>query len=175
LNLLLRKANSAEAPSISALVNKAYRGETSRKGWTTEADLLSGLRTDTKEIEQLLSSGNSLLLLCLLDHNLVGSVCLEKQGNTAHLGMFAVDPLHQGQGIGKHLLAFAETTAVETWSVGRMVMSVITLRVELMAFYLRRGYRCSGELKPFPTESKLWHPLVSGLQLEVLEKNLCGA
>jgi predicted N-acetyltransferase YhbS len=172
LKLLFRKATSKDAASIAALINNAYRGETSRYGWTTEADLLSGLRTEVDEVLCLIAADDTMLLLCFDGTTLLGSVTLEKQGNVAHLGMFAVHPQQQGQGIGKQLLAFAEHAAVETWDVKSMVMSVITLRQELIAFYQRRGYSLTGALKPFPAESKLWTPLVSSLQLGLMEKSL---
>jgi ribosomal protein S18 acetylase RimI-like enzyme len=180
LKLVFRKAISADALNIAALINNAYRGETSRHGWTTEADLLSGSRTEVDEILSLIAADNSMLLLCFdvetAAETLLGSVTLEKHGDAAppvaHLGMFAVQPQQQGRGIGKQLLAFAEQAAVEAWGVKSMAMSVITLRQELIAFYQRRGYRLTGALKPFPAESKLWAPLVSNLQLELMEKSL---
>ena len=109
--LSFRKAAMEEAEQIAAMVNESYRGETSRKGWTTEADLLDGLRTDAEEVRRLISSDVSMVLVCLSGAELVGSVCLEKMDDQAHLGMFVVKPVLQGQGIGKQLLAAAEHTA----------------------------------------------------------------
>jgi len=176
LNLVFRKAATTDAQNIAALINSAYRGETSRLGWTTEADLLTGARTEVDEVLSLIAADNSMLLLCLDGPTLLGSVTLEKHGSAAqpvaHLGMFAVQPHQQGRGIGKQLLAFAEQTAVEAWGVSSMAMSVITLRQELISFYQRRGYRLTGTLRPFPAESKLWRPVVSNLQLGLMEKSL---
>lgn len=172
MKLAFRKANSRDAAAIAALVNSAYRGESSRQGWTTEADLLDGLRTETCEVQQLIETASNLILLCLNDNELLGSICLEQSGESAYLGMFAIAPRSQGQGIGKQLLAYAECMAIEYWSPQRMVMSVITHREELIAFYQRRGYRRTGIFKPFPAQSPLWTPLVAELQLELLEKPL---
>jgi ribosomal protein S18 acetylase RimI-like enzyme len=172
LKPVFRKAVSTDAASIAALINSAYRGESSRHGWTTEADLLSGLRTEIDEVSSLILAETAMLLVCFDGITLLGSITLEKHGDAAHLGMFAVQPQQQGQGIGKQLLAFAERIAVETWAVTSMTMSVITLRQELIAFYQRRGYRLTGVLKAFPAESKLWTPLVSSLQLGLMEKTL---
>jgi GNAT superfamily N-acetyltransferase len=172
MTLSFRKADSKDAERIVTLINSAYRGETSSLGWTTEAELLIGLRTEIDEVLQLISANNSMLLLCLDADILLGTITLEKRGDAAHLGMFAVQPQQQGRGIGKKLLAFAEHTARETWGVRLMAMFVITLRHELIAFYQRRGYRFTGQLKPFPAQSKLWTPLVSNLQLGTMEKSL---
>ncbi len=171
LKLIFRRAVSEDASRIVALINSAYRGETSRQGWTTEADLLRGSRTEINEVTNLITADNSMLLLCLDAETLLGSVTLERHDDAAHLGMFAVQPQQQGQGIGKQLLAFAEHAAVDAWGVKSMVMSVITLRQELIAFYQRRGYHLTGTLKAFPAESKLWEPLVSNLKLGLMEKS----
>ncbi len=171
-DLEFRKAVPADAERIAALVNSAYRGEHSKLGWTTEAELLDGRRTDAGEVRQLIARPESYLLLCLDGPEIVGSVHIEKAGKVAELGMFVVEPGLQGHGVGKRLLACAEQTAQREWGVGKMAMAVITLRRELVAFYERRGYWRTGVLKPFPVNPDAWTPKVSGLQLEVLEKAL---
>ena len=40
----MRVASAADAPALVDLINSAYRGESSKAGWTTEADLLGGQR-----------------------------------------------------------------------------------------------------------------------------------
>ena len=168
--LVFRKATLSDAESLVAFVNFAYRGETSREGWTCEADLLEGVRASLPDIEALISSDDAFIELAFEATELVGSVCVERQGGQASIGMFAVNPRRQGHGIGKQLLHVAEQAAQHTWGVGRLVMSVITLRHELIAFYERRGYRRTGVLKPFPVNPAMWTPRVAGMQLEVLEK-----
>lgn len=172
MSLIFRKAIVADTERIEALVNSAYRGEQSRSGWTTEADLLDGLRTDGGEVRRLIARRDSLILLCQQGKEIVGSVHVEKTGDHASLGMFVVEPVRQGCGIGKRLLAYAEQTAQREWQVGKMVMYVITLRHELIAFYTRRGYRRTGVLHEFPVNPEMWQPKVAGLALEALEKNI---
>lgn len=167
-----RFAADTDASAITTLLNTAYRGESSRQGWTTEADLLAGLRASTAEVLKQLHAPDSFFLLCLESGSLLGCICLEKYGEGAHLGMFAVQPQRQGTGIGRQLLDFAEQQAITLWHSRHVEMTVITLRAELIDYYLRRGYQRTGVLKPFPIKSALWTPLVSGLQLEVLEKVL---
>lgn len=172
MNLEFRFAVDTDAPAIATLLNAAYRGASSRRGWTTEADLLAGLRANTTEVLKQLHTPNSLFLLCLESGLLLGCICLEKYGEGAHLGMFAVQPHRQGVGVGRQLLDLAEQQAVALWQAMRAEMTVITRRAELMDYYQRRGYRRTGVLKPFPMKSGLWQPLVAELQLEVLEKPL---
>ena len=169
---LLSKAEKQDAGQIAALVNSAYRGESSKQGWTTEADLLAGRRTDTAEILQLISTEDSILLLCKAKAELIGSVHLQKQAEQACLGMLAVSPPLQGRGIGKQLLLAAEQAAQETWAVSKSVMTVIACRSELIAFYERRGYRRTGVSKEFPVNQELWMPKVPDLRLDILEKVL---
>jgi len=168
--LSFRKAAMEEAEQIAVMVNESYRGETSRQGWTTEADLLDGLRTDAEEVRRLISSDVSMVLVCLSGAELVGSVCLEKMDDQAHLGMFVVKPMLQGRGIGKQLLAAAEYAAQREWAVGKLAMAVITCRHELIAFYERRGYQRKGVFREFPLNPDVWTPKVQELRLEILEK-----
>lgn len=168
--LTFRRATADDAQAITNLVNSAYRGETSRQGWTTEADLLDGLRTTPQEITQLITAQDSFLLLCHQGNLLAGSVHVEKQGEQAYIGMFVVRPDMQGAGIGKHLLQQAENMASKEWGVNSFIMIVITSRHELIAFYERRGYRRTGEFNEFPVNPELWTPKVGGLRMEKMEK-----
>jgi GNAT superfamily N-acetyltransferase len=139
--LFFRCALISESAAIAALVNAAYRGESSRQGWTTEADLLDGLRTTAKDVQQVIESEHNVILVCVSGDELIASVCLEKKADAAYVGMFVVKPAMQGTGIGKQLLTYAESYAAQYWSVSKFCMHVITLRHELIAFYERRGYR----------------------------------
>ncbi len=169
-SLFFRPALAADSSNIAALANSAYRGDTSRQGWTTEADLLDGLRTTAADVQHLIESEHSMILLCMNGDDLIASVCLEKEADAAHVGLFVVNPAMQGLGVGKQLLTYAESYAVQHWSVKKCCMHVITLRQELIAFYERRGYRRTGIVKTFPVNPEMWQPKMSGLQLELLEK-----
>jgi ribosomal protein S18 acetylase RimI-like enzyme len=169
-----REAIIKDAEAVAQLVNSAYRGESSRAGWTTEADLLEGSRVNADEVERLIESEHAIILLCFNDNELIGSVCLEREQTheleIAHIGMFVVKPTLQGKGIGKYLLAEAEKLAKQIWKVKKFQMHVITVRHELIAFYERRGYQRMGIFCEFPLNPDMWQPKLSDLQLEVLEK-----
>jgi GNAT superfamily N-acetyltransferase len=165
------KARPEDVGLINALVNSAYRGDASRDGWTSEADLFDGPRTDENEIRGLIDSDDSMLLLCMQATELVGSVLLRKNGVCAYLGMLVIRPRLQGAGIGSRLMAAAELAARDAWNITRMSMTVIGCRHELIAFYERRGYRRTGQIESLPLGG-LSVPRVSGLELEVLEKDL---
>lgn len=167
-----RKAVVEESDFIARLVNYGYRGDSSKAGWTSEADLLDGQRTDPLEIQSLIRDANSMILLCLQTDEVIGSVLLQKYEEAAYLGMFVVRPDLQGSGIGKQFLRAAERIAQHEWDVAKITMSVITLRPELIAFYQRRGYRRTGEVLPFPDDPAAGIPRVPGLQFEMLEKDL---
>jgi ribosomal protein S18 acetylase RimI-like enzyme len=173
-DLAFRCAMPADVDAIVALVNSAYRGETSRAGWTTEADILGGQRTDAQEISQLIAQDGSAILLCLRGGEIIGSVHVERMDAvTAYMGMLVIRPVLQGQGLGRCLMDEAERFVRAKWGAQRMQMQVITLRNELIAYYERRGYMRTGETKPFPaSDPRFGLPKVDGLMFEVLEKSL---
>jgi ribosomal protein S18 acetylase RimI-like enzyme len=158
--LAFRFARSGDVPGIVDLVESAYRGESSREGWTTEADLLDGRRTDADAISAVVAGPGSVMLLAEAGGRLVGCCQLQQRrpppASTspftagAYFGTFAVRPGGQGQGWGGQILAEAERLAREEWSAGTMVMSVLAQRPDLIAWYERRGYRRTGETTPFP-------------------------
>ncbi|RZA07267.1 MAG: GNAT family N-acetyltransferase [Proteobacteria bacterium] len=153
------------------LVNSAYRGETSRAGWTTEADFLGGSRTTAELIGETISKPQSVILLAELEAQLVGCVNLERKETACYLGMLTVDPLRQGRALGRALLAEAERYAIEIFKAAKIEMTVISRREELLAWYVRRGYTRTGKLQDFPSDPRFGVLKVSALYLERLEKN----
>lgn len=165
-----RLAALDDAQAIVALVNSVYRGDSSRLGWTTEADLLDGQRTDLAEVESLLRAPQSTFLVIEDAEGLLGCAHLERDGDAASFGMFSIRPGCQGQGLGKAMLQQAESCARQLWAVSGMRMSVISARSELIAYYERRGYHRTGETLPFPTDPRCGLPKVAGLAFTVLAK-----
>ena len=172
-----RAAEQADVHAVVALVETAYRGESGRRGWTTESDLLDGRRTDAELVAELLGSPDtSLILLATVDGVLRACCHIERHDDSAYFGMFAVDPTWQGGGLGKHVLAEAERIARETWHCRTMHMTVIDLRSELIAWYERRGYRRTGEYKAFPYgDERFGIPRRDDLRFELLIKEFSGA
>lgn len=174
--LQFRIALSEDAPALCTLVNSAYRGETSKKGWTTEADLLGGQRIDVETLTQALTTTDSTTLLCFDQSELVGSVYLQNRGTKAYLGMLTVNPELQAGGLGKLILKTAEEWVTKNWGSPCMEMSVIQQRKELIAWYERRGYQPVGRTEPFPYgDERFGLPKVSGLAFLVLEKTLASS
>jgi GNAT superfamily N-acetyltransferase len=168
-----RPAEPSDVGVVVALVESAYRGETSRDGWTTEADLLAGQRTDTGEVAALIGRPGSLLLLAEVDGRLAGCCHLERRADGAsHFGMFAVDPKSQGRGIGTAVLGEAKRLA-SRWGCTRMRMTVVRQREDLIAWYGRRGFEPTGETEPFPYgDERFGVPLRDDLEFVVLESSL---
>ena len=170
---VFRPAVPADVPAIVALLEGAYRGESSRAGWTTEADLLGGQRTDADEVGGLLASPTQRFLLAERSGTLIGSVLLTRESAQAYLGMFAVRPTLQGAGIGGRLLLEAERIAREEWHAARARMTVIGQRDDLIAWYERRGYARTGARNPFPYDNlRFGIPKRDDLYFVVLEKTL---
>ncbi|AXE25250.1 GNAT family N-acetyltransferase [Streptomyces globosus] len=171
--LEFRPAVEADVPELVALVESAYRGDASRAGWTTEADLLDGQRTDPDGVRAVIRTPGSVLLAVERDGELVACCQLEHRGDHAYFGMFAVRPGLQGGGLGKEVLAEAERRCREMWAAKEMRMTVVSLREELIAYYERRGYRRTGELSPFPYgDERFGVPLRDDLAFELLVKTL---
>lgn len=171
--LAFRAARAADIPAVVALVESAYRGESGLRGWTTESNLLDGQRTDAQDVGEAIARPDSLVLLAEHDGTLVACCHLEKQDGAAYFGMFAVDPTRQTGGVGKRVIAEAEQLARTRWGVDRMRMTVIVQREELIAFYQRRGYARTGQIKPFPYgDARFGIPRRDDLRFEVLEKSL---
>lgn len=171
--LSFRAARAEDVPAILALVESAYRGDSSRAGWTTEADFLEGRRTDSDDIESVLSREQSQILLAERDGQLVACANVAVEDGAGYFGMFSVVPTLQGKGIGSLVLAEAERIAAEAWSCPTMRMTVIDIRDDLIPYYERRGYRRTGIKKPFPYgDERFGLPKRDDLRFEVLEKPL---
>jgi ribosomal protein S18 acetylase RimI-like enzyme len=171
--LSFRAADAGDIERVVALVESAYRGDASRVGWTTEADLLDGRRTGRDDIEAILARERSRLLLAEQDGEMIACAHVMVEDDAGYFGMFSVDPQRQGGGLGKQVLAEAERIVREEWGCAAMRMTVIDVRDELIAFYERRGYHRTGIKKPFPYgDARFGLPKREDLRFEVLEKPL---
>lgn len=167
----ISKATFKDIPQLVTLINSAYRGEHSKKGWTTEADLLGGVRTDSGGLEKMMDKKDAVILkYCDEENGLRGCVYLEKKGNQMYLGMLTVSPLEQGKGIGKKLLFVAEKYACDQ-KCSTVEMTVISIRHELIAWYQKHGYYRTGETKPFPSDEKFGIPK-QPLEFIVMQKEV---
>lgn len=174
--LEIRAAVAADSVALAAFVNSAFRGDTSKAGWTTEADLLDGQRVDVDRIAETIAAPGNVILLHELDGLLVACVHLQRTAADCYLGMLTVRPTMQGSGVGRQLLEAAERWAVEHWSSRAMRMTVLVQRPELIAWYERRGYRRTGERKPFPYgDERFGLPRRPDLVFDVLRKPLTSA
>ena len=163
-------ATASDIPSLISLINRAYRGEESRRGWTTEAHLLDGeLRTDEKDILQLMQMPDTTFLKYINEEGIIlGTVLLKKSDDKMYLGMLSVSPLFQSQGIGKELIADAEAYACKC-GCNAVFMKVISIRYELIAWYERKGYQKTGEIEAFPPGNHFGTP-TQPLEFLLMEK-----
>lgn len=168
---MITKATLQDISSLNILINSAYRGETSKKGWTTEAHLLAGKRTTEEELEQIILDPKNTFLKFTENDKIIGSVLLVEKGDQLYLGMLTVSPELQNSGIGKKMLAEAEIHA-KSLGLSTLSMTVVSVRSELIAWYKRHGYVDTGEREPFPSSDI--HINISDKPLEFiyLEKRL---
>ncbi len=167
----ITKATTKDIPHLEKLINSAYRGEESKKGWTTEADLLVGKRINADGIEKIMSQPDAVILKCCNDNKeLTGCVYLKKNGNKMYLGMLTVSPSLQAGGIGKKILKEAEVYAAEH-TCDTVEMRVVSVRHELIAWYQRHGYHDTGKTEPFGDASAL-SVQTQPLEFIIMEKSL---
>jgi GNAT superfamily N-acetyltransferase len=170
----LEAAALHDVEELHALIERAYRGQTARAGWSHEADLLTGPRTSGRELSEFIADPSRRLLVWRESSAIRACVLLwDRGGGLSYLGMLTVDPALQGDGLGKKLLEAAEAFAREEMGAARMEMQVFSRRRELLSFYDRRGYQPTGERRPFPyAEWPQSGALFEDLEFVVLEKSL---
>ena len=177
----IRSAKLTDIDALHHLVESAYRGASAKRGWTHEADLLGGQRTDTGKLAEIIADTNHLLLVALQGNGesddkgaLIGCVDIMRvRTRVCYLGMLTVDPVLQAHGLGRQLIAAAENAATHHFGAHLMEMTVIKQRSELIAYYERRGYVQTGEMRPFPMDDERFGlPKTQDLEFVVLEKEL---
>jgi len=168
---MITKATLENVTEITNLVNSAYRGETSKKGWTTEANILEGTRITEAELTEILSDTDNTFLIYQENNKIIGTVLLTNKKTELYLGMLTISPELQNSGLGKKLLQAAEDFAISS-GLPKIVMTVITIREELIAWYERNGYSDTGKREPFPAnlDDVVLHS--EPLEFMILEKKL---
>ena len=171
-NLNIAIATVADVIAIKDLLNSAYRGESSKQGWTTEANLITGdTRTDENIVKEIMQKTDSVFLKYSGERQqITGCVNLQQHNDKIYLGMFSVSPQLQDGGIGKQLLKAAEEYAAHLHCTS-VYMHVVSLRSELINWYKRHGYVETGETKPF-SEDGITGKHLQPLEFMVLEKLL---
>jgi len=175
-DLIIRAATLDDLAAIASLVQSAYRGDSSRIGWTTEADILDGIRITDEELAKLITAPAARMLLAVDGGETIGCCLVERRADDiAYFGTFAVRPDRQAGGYGRALLTHAEQYARREWGAAVMEMTVIAQREDLIAWYERRGYARTGERREFPYgDERFGLPRRDDLYFTVLEKKLAG-
>ncbi|MDQ3144689.1 MAG: GNAT family N-acetyltransferase [Pseudomonadota bacterium] len=170
----LEPATPADLPALHALIESAYRGDSARAGWSHEADLLGGQRTDLAALDDMLADPDQDVLVFRDGEKVAACVALADKGDgLAYLGLLTVDPRRQAAGLGRLILAAAEDHAVRRFAAARIEMTVIAQRSELIDWYGRRGYSLTGECRPFPaTDPRFGLPRRADLEFVVLARTL---
>lgn len=172
--LTIARAIREDLAPLHQLVERAYRGDSARQGWTHEADLLDGQRTDAATLAAMLDDPRQRILVVRDGAAVIGCVAVTDQGNdTCYLGLLAVDPARQADGLGRRLITAAEETGRRDFGARRIEMTVIIQRPTLIAWYERRGYRLTGERRPFPHgDTRFGVPRSDALAFVVLARDL---
>ncbi len=167
-------AYKQDIPALVKLLNSSYRGEESKQGWTTEADMVEGnIRTDEENMNELMHLPGVVFLKYTNDENEIeGCVFLHKREGKLYLGMFSVLPALQNKGIGKQIMAAAELYALQQ-ECPAVFMRVISIRHELITWYERQGYYKTGEIQPF--DDTKFGTATQPIEFVVLQKNIISS
>lgn len=115
--LLFKRATLCDIPTLLRIINAAYRSN-HKNSWTNEAHLVKDPRISTEGLVRVVNSPEECLIVAFRpnvgnDDDIVGCICLEQcnddgeliaGANQVLLGLFAVDPEIQSQGIGRFLI-----------------------------------------------------------------------
>jgi len=168
----ITKAILTDTVELTKLVNSAYRGESSQKGWTTEAHLLDGIRIDEPTMAGYLQADDDIVLKYTNNEGqIIACVYLQQQKQKLYLGMLTVSPTLQANGIGRQLLHEAEKIA-HNLNCSMIFMTVITTRHELINWYERRGYLRTEKIEPFASIPKRFGEPKEEIEMVVLEKEI---
>ena len=172
--IVIRDAGTADIPALHRLIESAYRGEASRAGWTTEADLLAGQRTDPEDLTSILADPAQAMLTAWRGEDLLGCILIaDRGGGTGYFGMLSVSPTLQGGGLGRRLIEAAHAALAERFGARRVRISVFPQRETLIEWYRRLGYAPTGETLPFPYgDPRFGLPLRDDLHFIVMERPL---
>lgn len=167
MKTIVRVARAVDLPALHTVIERAYRGDSARKGWTHEADLLSGVRTDPATLQAIVDDPSQAILALFEGETPLGCVNVANRGDgLAYLGMLCIEPARQGEHLGRRLMAAAEDHARDRYGCATIEMTVIDKRRELIAYYERRGWHVTGEKRDFPI------PVEPPLFMDVLAKPL---
>lgn len=176
-HLHFRLATSEDAARIQHLVQSAFCTEDSRPDWTGNLELASQFRVELAEVLAKIADPNIVTLL--VEENggnesnaLVASIDVSRSGaDCGRLSMIAVDDRHQRNGVGRHVLAYAEDYCRQNWGVTKFSLNALSSRPALIEWYVRRGYQKTGKTTPFPREKFSNLVLPSDMCFVELEKD----
>jgi GNAT superfamily N-acetyltransferase len=171
-NIILNTAKTSDAEPIAALVNSVYRGENAKKGWTTEADILSGIRITPEKVKEIIERSTDVIINALIEDELIGCVHLENKGKFSLLGLLSVDVNYQSKGIGKILINECERYTKEVMGLDEIRMKVISIRSELIEYYKRRDYILTGKREDFVPGDDTFGETKQKLYFDILSKRL---
>lgn len=171
-NVILKLAVTNDAEELAALINSVYRGENSKKGWTTEADFLGGIRITPQKIAEIISGKNDIIIKAIYNNGLIGCVHLENTGKYSYFGMLSIDVNYQAKGAAKILMNECERITKNEWGLNEIRLKVISRRRELIEYYERRGFLITGEKEEFGSKMETFGDPKETLWFETMVKKL---
>lgn len=141
----LRHATRDDSAALITLINAAFKEETDA--------FYKRDRMDGEMLDELFASGE--IVVAEEDGAIIGCVHVKANGARAFISTLTVAVSRRGGGLGDYLLTAGHTRAAE---LGCRVAdgAIMSRRPDLVPFYLKRGYRVTGEGPfPYPEETKV--------------------
>ena len=174
--VFLRQAVATDIPELETLLNRCYRFE---EGWTNETEIIGGIRTNQDELKSVIDDAKQYLFVYPQTDTgdregqetgeILGCINVaiededDSQEDCAYIGLFAVNPKLQGGGVGRVMLAAAESfvqsclpdhqVSADGESNDKLIkMLVLNGRDKMLAYYERRGYINTGNTQAFSAD-----------------------
>ncbi|MCH7335175.1 GNAT family N-acetyltransferase [Acinetobacter sp. NIPH 2699] len=168
MSLNIRKAKIDDLEQLVKLINAAYRTQSGRS-WTTERDFIVGHRITSDQLLGALQQSNFELFVGEAEQDqLLACIGLTYQKDCVEIGTFAIDPSVQNLGYGRKVLDSIEEYITNNYPiVTNLIMYVLDIRTELIAYYERRGYQVTGHIESYPIGADVGQPLVPTQLIEM--------
>lgn len=166
---ILKKEDTKLITQLVALINKSYASNGEGRSWTSEEGYFNGARTSNNQVLGQLKSDTAQMFVGFLKDQLVACVYIDRNEIEGYIGMLSVDVNQQAKGYGREMLMVAENHLKEE-GIKLIKIKVIKTRNDLLDWYVRLGYKYTGEEVEFEVVDKSIGIPVKEVVFKVLEK-----
>jgi predicted N-acetyltransferase YhbS len=177
MNLIFRRATVEDAKALETLINATFCDDQTTQIFLSTEHHTVNVVSAAALADTIAQPDSTVLVATDGDGGPIVGHCylrLMEDGATAWFGLLAVDIKHKNRGLGGKVFAYAEDYARRELGATRMEFDFVNTRLELKAWYMRRGYVPTGRTLPFPYDAHgEWRGVLrDDLEFIVLAKDL---